>query len=429
MSFFLPPDVRTFAVRYGTLALLNVFWTFFAVQTSPIAALAALLPLPDISILPFIPEAVIGTFTGEWGVGFLGKFLLDWSMFLLLLGGVRLAVIRFKPELLTNVPLVGLPKEDEGSLDGKRLRKPWWALPMTMVFLTIITTSLLVAIVGSVFTKAPPPYSLAMAGGWPLWVSLGLAAFGLLWGHRFNSSSLNDVSTHFGATFLDSEHWLTKRVHRLSDQLDLPRPKVGVVHEVNAFAIGSRPADAAVVLGVPLVKNLSQDELDAVIGHELGHIISNDMTQMNFAVGYQRMFGDMFSIIATMSAAMAASAVKTRSSKMLANSLGELTNMVGSSVLFVGGELATKGLSRRREFFADAVGAGLTSPTAMAGALSRLESIATARTPAEDRYAYLMFKGGVGRFAPFDTHPPMELRKKALEKGTYTRLMPRKGKS
>ncbi len=95
-------------------------------------------------------------------------------------------------------------------------------------------------------------------------------------------------------------------------------------------------------------------------------------------------------------------------------------------LIFLAGELTCKKLSRDREYYADAVGAGLTSPDAMARALDRVAAIAAGQTPAENRYAYLMFGGGKPRFRPFDTHPSTEDRKKALSAGTYTARLPRK---
>jgi heat shock protein HtpX len=171
---------------------------------------------------------------------------------------------------------------------------------------------------------------------------------------------------------------------------------------------------------------MKADELDAVIGHELGHIISNDMRQMQFAVGYQKFFGDLFSFAAIIGTQTAASATKSRSSAMLTQSLGDSLKDLGGVVIFLAGELTCKKLSRDREYYADAVGAGLSTPDAMARALDRITAITAGQTANENRYAYLMFDGGKRRFRPFDTHPSTEDRKKALSAGTYTARLPRK---
>ena len=48
--------------------------------------------------------------------------------------------------------------------------------------------------------------------------------------------------------------------------------------------------NSVVVIGQPLINSLTEEELDAIIGHELGHIASGDVQRMQFAVGYQRTY-------------------------------------------------------------------------------------------------------------------------------------------
>ncbi|MGD9730498.1 MAG: M48 family metalloprotease, partial [Nitrospiraceae bacterium] len=90
----------------------------------------------------------------------------------------------------------------------------------------------------------------------------------------------------------------------------------------------------------------------------------------------------------------------------------------GRYVLFIGGELIVKNLSRKREYYADAIGASLTSPDAMIRALEKLERLGRNETAAEECYGHLMFKG-VGFGHVFSTHPTTEDRCRALRSGTY----------
>ena len=101
----------------------------------------------------------------------------------------------------------------------------------------------------------------------------------------------------FGVSYLAADHPLSQRVAALAKKVGLPAPSVGVVNVINAFAMGSSSSDAAVVLGLPLIQSFSDEELDAVIGHELGHIVSNDMLRMQFAEGFQSMLGKVLGII------------------------------------------------------------------------------------------------------------------------------------
>lgn len=219
------------------------------------------------------------------------------------------------------------------------------------------------------------------------------------------------MSKEFGVSFLEADHNLTQRVHRLADRLELPHPQVGVMGTANAFAVGSEQSKAAVVLGLPLIKLLSDDELDAVIGHELGHIATRDMHRMQVAEGYQQMFGFLFSALATVLVVVLA---KNRQQAQLGHALGQ----VGRMTLFIGGELMAKGLSRRREYHADAIGAAVTSPDAMAGALRNLHGMPNEASHAEGQYGYLMFRG-FRQGSPFATHPTVEERCAALGASSY----------
>jgi Zn-dependent protease with chaperone function len=418
----------TLAAPYLMLVVVRALWRMLALWHGPVeAGLNALLPdvLTLVQVLPSVPNYLLEVLLGQAPVNGLPDFVLTLAQLWLLVRAALHLARHFFPAQMGDLPLIG-GGNGTGELDGARLGRPWWTLVARMAFWTLVTVSALIGLIGGLFTGQYAGQVLLNAGGWPLWISIGLAALGVLWGQRFNNSAKDVVARHLGATLLPEDHPLTQRVHALADRLALPRPAVGYMMEPNAFAVGSTPQDAVVVLGVPLVRNMKADELDAVIGHELGHIISNDMRQMQFAVGYQKFFGDLFSFAAIIGTQTAASATKSRSSAMLTQSLGDSLKDLGGVVIFLAGELTCKKLSRDREYYADAVGAGLSTPDAMARALDRITAITAGQTANENRYAYLMFDGGKRRFRPFDTHPSTEDRKKALSAGTYTARLPRK---
>ncbi|WP_281069970.1 M48 family metalloprotease [Rhizobium leguminosarum] len=81
---------------------------------------------------------------------------------------------------------------------------------------------------------------------------------------------------------------LAQRVYALAAQLGLKtRPWVAVMPHNNAYAIGASADNALVVIGQPLIDSLSEDEVDAIIGHELGHVANNDMRRMGLARSFQ----------------------------------------------------------------------------------------------------------------------------------------------
>ena len=226
------------------------------------------------------------------------------------------------------------------------------------------------------------------------------------------------MSKAFGVTYLEPDHGITERVHGLARQLDLPPPIVGIMSAANAFAVGSDPNDSAVVLGQPLISRLSDDELDAVIGHELGHIAYGDMQSMQRTMGYQRMFVGLTSLTVFLAFQLGA---RTRQGAYLGYLYGRLLR----HTLFFLTELALKGLSRRREYYADAVGAILTSPQAMQGALNKIHTMGGEPVKEEKRFGHLMFRGRA-RGHPFATHPSLQERCRALQTEEYIRKTLRK---
>lgn len=255
-----------------------------------------------------------------------------------------------------------------------------------------------------------PDYGQALLIAAAIAVFFGLC--GMAMGSGYDRSAKLALTVGLGVNELAASHPMTQRVHALAAKLNLPPPSVALMHQANAYAIGSSPEDAAVVLGVPLVKHLTADELDAVIGHELGHIVSGDMRRMQFAEGYQQMFVSMFVIFVN---ALVQAIAKTRSGAKLGYTLGDL----GRVTLFAVSELAVKRTSRSREYVADAIGAVLTSPEAMQGALNKIHNLPSGRHDVVRRYQSLMFCGLGGGASVFGTHPTLNQRIAALDKGRH----------
>lgn len=351
----------------------------------------------------------------------------DGEYFYLILPGFGIAqcwvLILVVKGLIAQYRSANTPASLKAPLDARRLGQWRWTTPIAMTFAIIVTfyvLTILLSMTGASWFRQ------GVVGPWPFYVALFFAALGLLWGRRFSAAARGLVGGSFGVQYLADDHWLTQRVHALADKLDLPHPEVGTTEAVNAFAVGTSASHASVVIGKPLIANLSTEELDAVIGHELGHIASGDMARMQFAEGYQSMFSNVFNFLALFAGALAASAAKRRSEAQLAHGLSQVVGMLGRNIIFFSGELIVKKLSRSREFYADAIGASLSSPESMIGALEKLERIPTRPTPAEHQYGYLMFKG-VSLSGLFATHPTVARRKANLADGTHLAALPRRG--
>ncbi len=230
---------------------------------------------------------------------------------------------------------------------------------------------------------------------------------------------------------------LTAEVQELARRAGLAGVRyVGIQKgEMNAFAVGFHARNCAVVLGSTLVEKLDKDELRAVIGHEIGHIVSYDMAGSLMtmivnatilqgilrplvwvlqAVGWGGMFGGMFSSSSTSDGAMV----------RLAFFMLGLACFLLTFPLIAGGKifdwltlLLDRAHSRSREFRADRIGALLTSREAMASALRRLEDIPYVDLPRDPflAFRFVSAMNGGERAGLFDTHPPLSARIQAIE--------------
>lgn len=317
------------------------------------------------------------------------------------------------------------------SFKSRRLHRTGWSLPFLIGFSPAAATlawqwgEIFLAVPDEALWYAPEIFfDLAVALHPAL---LGVCAFlsivGLMYGIGFSKSASQMLAQGLGVRILPDDAALTRRVHALAGQLGLPPPKVGVMREANAYAIGSSPKDAAVIVGLPLVDALSPAELDAIIGHELGHIASGDMRRMQMAAGFQTML-DSFTGNATRIGTQTA---RQQRNGAFAALLILIIGLIVQAIVNVLGALFTKRLSRSREYVADAFGALVSSPADMANALKTIYALPATSSATSQRFAYLMFyTAGGGAFA---THPTLERRLAALESGRHLKRLIASGRA
>jgi heat shock protein HtpX len=201
---------------------------------------------------------------------------------------------------------------------------------------------------------------------------------------------------------------LYQMVRELTTRADLPMPRLYVIpnDQPNAFATGRGPKHAAVAVTSGITKLLSEDELRGVISHELAHIRNRD--------------------ILTQSVASAIGAMITYLAYFFLWFGGDNDSplgLIGSIALVLLAPLAASliqlGVSRQREYAADATGASISgNPESLASALLRLEEGAKAmpmqvNQATEPLYIVKPFSGG-GIAGLFSTHPPIEERVRRL---------------
>ncbi|MFM2209907.1 MAG: hypothetical protein RIQ96_1550, partial [Pseudomonadota bacterium] len=82
------------------------------------------------------------------------------------------------------------------------------------------------------------------------------------------------------------ERWIVETVRKFADQAGIGMPEVGIFQgEPNAFATGAFKNSALVAVSTGLLQNMTRDEVEAVIGHEVAHIANGDMVTMALIQG------------------------------------------------------------------------------------------------------------------------------------------------
>ncbi len=207
------------------------------------------------------------------------------------------------------------------------------------------------------------------------------------------------------------ENWLLTTVERYSREAGIKMPEVGIFDspEVNAFATGMSKNNSLVAVSSGLLQQMTRDEAEAVIGHEIAHIANGDMVTLALIQGVVNTFVMFLSRV--IGYLVDKIIFKTE------NGTGPaffITMIIAELVLGVLASTIVMWFSRQREFRADLGGARLASRPAMIAALERLNSLHPAPLP--DRMAAFGISGGVasGLKRLFLTHPPLNERINAL---------------
>ena len=207
-----------------------------------------------------------------------------------------------------------------------------------------------------------------------------------------------------------TERWLVDTVARQAKQAGIGMPDVAIFDSPtpNAFATGSDRNHALVAVSTGLLQQMTQDEAEAVLGHEVAHVANGDMVTLTLIQGVVNTFVMVF-------ANLIASALD-RDNRDGQRGMGYFIGyMLAQSVLGVLASIVVCWFSRQREFRADAGGASLAGRMKMIAALERLRRGQTAPLPAE-MAAFGISGNMLGGLAHlFATHPPLSERIEALQ--------------
>ncbi len=208
------------------------------------------------------------------------------------------------------------------------------------------------------------------------------------------------------------EAWIVETVRGFADKAGIGMPEVGIYEgEPNAFATGAFKNSALVAVSTGLLRGMTREEVEGVIGHEVAHVANGDMVTMALIQGVM----NTFVVFASRVIGSLVDGFLRRGSDSSGPGIGYYATTIVLDILF--GFLAgivVAWFSRQREFRADRGAAQfMGQPRSMINALARLGNLHAEGAEMPKNLAAMGIAGSIGKL--FATHPPMEERIAALK--------------
>ncbi len=208
-----------------------------------------------------------------------------------------------------------------------------------------------------------------------------------------------------------TEHWLVETVRRQAQEAGIGMPEVAIFDspQVNAFATGASRNSSLVAVSTGLLQNMTRQEAEAVLAHEVSHVANGDMVTLTLIQGVVNTFVIFFSRV--IGHFVDRVVFKTERGHGPAF---WITTIVAELVLGILASIIVMWFSRQREFRADAGGARLAGRQNMIAALERLQMGQAAALP-DELVAFGINSKGMGSLAGLlMSHPPLSARIAAL---------------
>ena len=209
------------------------------------------------------------------------------------------------------------------------------------------------------------------------------------------------------------EKWLIETVENQSKTVGIKMPEVAIFpsNQMNAFATGASKNNALVAVSQGLLDNMTQGEIEAVVGHEMSHVANGDMVTLTLIQGVVNTFVIFFSRVI--------GHIVDR--VILKNQRGYgigyfVTTIFAQVILSILASVIVMYFSRKREYIADTGGADLAGHQNMINALKRLGQKEPEALPEQLAAFGIWEKPKSNRSQLWSSHPPLEDRIRALEK-------------
>lgn len=211
-----------------------------------------------------------------------------------------------------------------------------------------------------------------------------------------------------------SEMWLLQTVERQARAAGIGMPEVAIFEaaEPNAFATGMSRNNSLVAVSSGLLRSMSQDEVEAVLGHEMSHIANGDMVTLTLIQGVLNTF--VMFLARVVGYAIDQAVFRRGSDEQRGPGIGYYITVIILEIVFgILASMIVAWFSRRREFRADAGGAHLAGKRKMIAALQRLQAVHAPSPLPQNMTAMGITGGQLAKL--FASHPPLEVRIAALQ--------------
>ena len=281
---------------------------------------------------------------------------------------------------------------------------------MKRILLFIATNFAILIVLGIILNVVLPLLGIHLEGTGELLVIS--AVFGM--GGAFVSLAISKwiAKRSVGAYVIEQprnaqESWLLNTVKRQAEKAGVEMPEVAVYNspEINAFATGINKNNALIAVSSGLLQSMTEDEAEAVLGHEMSHVANGDMVTMTLLQGVMNTFVFFF-------ARIAARAISRGSDNQF---IYFMTVMAFQIIFGMLASIIVMWFSRYREFRADAGGAHLAGREKMINALKRLQGN-KAESQLDDQLTAFGISGKRAISELLMSHPPLEKRIQALQR-------------
>ena len=213
--------------------------------------------------------------------------------------------------------------------------------------------------------------------------------------------------------------WLIAVVEKLAQKANIGMPEVGIYEspEPNAFATGWNKNHALVAVSSGLLRAMTHDEIEGVLGHEITHISNGDMITLTLLQGVLNTFVLFFARVAAFFVAQFLSRSENNEGGTINNMVFFITEIAFQIVFGILASFIVMWFSRYREYRADAGSAKLLGKQKMILALKKLQAMQDGhqddRAPSFQAMKIAGHKKGF--LALLASHPPLSDRIKALD--------------